>query len=268
VAFITRAGSVPNLDPSSPYAFVALTAVSPSSVYLNGQLTRFRESLEITDLPPNSSPYLAYQYIRIFVARLSESGSSSEILTLTKELLGNLASGPISPLHHIFASLVALSLTDLSDRVETQVEAHASRKEMTDGLAKGQIIHKSFDNLGWDVAIFDQLQRKPLNPATMMHEQTSPATQPNMAGLQHLAAAAVGEREGADAKSASSSGNGITATNLPEHGDDLTAAMKAASEAAQAQATAAAAQQQLQGSPTNGGSGNNYDPSALVKDGF
>lgn len=269
VAYITRAGSVPNIDPSSPYAFAALTAASPSSLYLNGQLTRFRESLDITDLPPNSTPYLAYQYLRVFVSRLSESGSSTEILTLTKELLSNLSSGTISPLHHIFASLVATSLTDLSDRVETQIEAHASMKEMTDGLANGQIIPRSFDNLGWDAAIRDLLShKKASSPSGTLPEQTSPAAQPNMAGLQHLAAAAVGEREGADPRPASSGGNGMGASNVPEHGDDLTAAMKAASEAAKAQATAAAAQQQLQGASTNGGSGNNFEASSLVKDRF
>lgn len=263
VAYITRAGNVPSMDPSSPYAFATLTATSPSSLYLHGQLTRFRESLEITNLSSNSPPHLAYQYLRIFVARLSEYGASNDILSLTKDLLGNLTAGPITPLHHIFASLVATSLTDLSDRVETQVEAHASIKEMNDALANGHVIHRSTDALGWDAAIRDLLRQK--KAPTPAPEQTSPAVRPNMAGLQHLAAAAVGEREGADARPASSGGPGATTSNPPKVEHDLQAAVAAANEAAKAQATAAAAQQQMQSTSTNG---NNYDSSALVKDGF
>jgi hypothetical protein len=246
VAFITKAESVLSNDGS---------VVLCTPVYLTGEINRYLESLDISDLPPNSTPYLACQYLRLFVARQSDQTSSTQILSLTKELLSNLMSGSISPVHHIFASLVATSLADMADRVETQVEAHASIKEMTDGLANGHILHRSFDNLGWDIAIRDLLTQKknPSSPVPLP-EHTGPAAQPNMAGLQHLAAAAVGEREGSESKPTSRGGDGLATSNLSEPSDnDLTAAMKAASEAAQAQATAAAAQQQLQGTPRNGG---------------
>lgn len=89
-----------------------------------------------------------------------------------------------------------------------------------------------------------------------------------MAGLQHLAAAAVGERESADARPSSSNGGNGTIPQSQEVKHDVTAAMAAASEAAAAQATAAAAQKQMQtvSGSTNGG--NDFDSSALVKDGF
>ncbi|PVI05038.1 hypothetical protein DM02DRAFT_125003 [Periconia macrospinosa] len=270
VAFITQATKVPNMDSSSPNIFAVLSATLPATVYVNGQLNRFRESLEISPLTVDAPPYLAFQYLRIYVARHSEQGSPSDTLVMAKELLGNLLHGSITPLHHILASLVAATLTDLSDCVETQVEAHASIKEMSDALANGQIVHRSIDNLGWDVALRDLLhQRKASTPPNAVSEQTNSVNQPNMAGLQHLAEAAVGEREGTDTRPASSAGNGAPSNNSTvDH--DLKAAMAAASEAAAAQATAALAEQQLQNVPTEGNgnsNSNNYD-SGLNKDGF
>lgn len=148
-------------------------------------------------------------------------------------------SGAITPLHHIFAALVATSLTELSDRVETQVDAHSSIKEMSDALANGQIIHRSADGLGWETAIRDLLHQKKAStpPFNGGPEQASPPSEPNMAGLQHLAAAAVGEREGTGENRPGSS-------SQQKVDNDLSAAMAAANEAAkaQAQATAAAAQ--------------------------
>jgi hypothetical protein len=261
--FITQAAKVPNMDSSSPNTFAVLMATLPATQYLNGQLTRFRESLEISALTPNAPPYLAYQYLRIYIARNSEHAASADMLSMTKGLLGNLSSGSATPLHHIFASLVATSLTDLSDRVETQVEAHASIKDMSDALSNGQIIHRSIDGLGWDVALRDLLhQKKAATPPNTGPGQTSPSAQHDMAGLQHLAEAAVGEREG-DNKPAAG------ASNID---NDLKAAMAAASQAAAAQAaqaTAALVEQQLQNAPAEmNSSGNNNYNSALSKDGF
>ena len=153
--------------------------------------------------------------------------------------------------------------------METQVEAHANIKEMSDSLDNGQIVHRSTEGYGWDAAIHDILhQKKAPTPPGTLPDQTSPA-QPNMAGLQHLAAAAVGEREGADARPSSSSGNGAAASNQSRVDPDLQAAMNAANAAAKAQqAMAAAAEQEMPDASTNGGSSNNYDTSALIKDGF
>ncbi|KAF2468487.1 uncharacterized protein BDR25DRAFT_55263 [Lindgomyces ingoldianus] len=268
IAYLIRANSIPNMEPSSPYAIVAMTSSSPSSLYLNGQLSRFRESLDITNLPKNSVPYLAYQYLRIIVARLSPYTASNDHLTLTRDLLGNLMSGPVTPLHHIFASLVATSLMELSDRVETQVEAHASIKEMDDAISNSQIVHRSADGASWDTAIRDLLRQKKAPTPSTSPGQSSTTAQPNMAGLQHLAAAAVGEREGADAVRPSSSGGSGPLPPPSDMKHDVAAAVAAASEAAAAQATAAAAQKQLQNSSGNGNGGNNYDASALVKEGF
>jgi hypothetical protein len=256
---------VPNIDPASPFASSAINGTSPQSIYLNGQLNGFRESIEITDLVHNSPPYLAYQYLRLVVARQpSHPMQSTDLLNITKDLLNTLANGTVTPLHHVFAGLAATSLTELSDRLETQVEAHASIKDMSDALSNGQIIHRSSDGLGWDVALQDLLhQKRPPSPPPNIPEQSTPIPQPNMAGLQHLAAAAVGEREGADNRPASSSGNGNPSHQSKiEH--DLSAAMAAANEAAKAQATAAAAQQ-LSGSP-NGNGGSTFDSSSLTKD--
>lgn len=264
---MNRAGSVPSVDPSSPFAF----ATSPESTYLNGQLERYRESIDITDLTNNSPPHLAYQYLRVFVGRLfSQNVPSTDLLGLTKELLSNLASGAITPLHHVFASLVATSLTELSDRVETQIETHAAIKEMSDALNNGQIIHRSLDHIGWDAALQGTLHQKqaPTPPTNTVPEQTSPASEPNMAGLQHLAAAAVGEREGTEARPVSSAGNPNHDASLVNTEHDLSAVMAAASDAAMAQATAAAAQQQLTASSPDAKSGNNFDSSALKQDDF
>ncbi|KAF1938788.1 hypothetical protein EJ02DRAFT_409698 [Clathrospora elynae] len=251
IAYVNRAGSVP--DTSSAFVSSVLKPGSSATVYLNGQLDDFEASIELTSLTTNSPPYLALQYLRVFVARLSlQEIPSADVIHDTKELLNNLMNGAITPLHHIFAALVATSLTELSDRVETQVEAHASIKEMSDALSNGQIIYRSSDGLGWDSAIRDLLQQKknhtlPFNAP----EQHSPA-QPNMAGLQHLAAAAVGEREGSGDNRPGSSSQPLKVDH------DLSAAMAAANEAAAheaaaAQATAAAATQQLSASPSGNG---------------
>jgi hypothetical protein len=256
IAYLIRTNSIPNIEPQSPHAFATMTSTSAPSLYLNGQLARFKESLDLTNLLSNSPPHLAYQYLRIIVARLSLFTAPSDILALTKELMANLIHPPISPLNHILGSLVATSLTELADRPETQLEALNAIAEMDDAIANGSIVHRGVDGPGWDAAIRDLLHQKKA-PST---EQQGSGTQPNMAGLQHLAAAAVGEREGADAgRPASSGGNGA----LTETKNDVTAAVAAASEAAVAQATAAAAQKQLQNSAAQ-----SYDPTALVKDGF
>ncbi|KAL5441791.1 hypothetical protein PMIN06_001442 [Paraphaeosphaeria minitans] len=269
VASISKAGSVPELDPASPFAFAALSVTSPATEYLNGQLLRFRESIEISLLPGNAAPYLAYQYLRVFITRLSDYSSSIELLSLTKDLLRNLANPRVTPLHHIFASLVATSLGDLSDRLETQIEAHAAMKEMDDGLVKEHIINASSDNLGWDAAIRDLLhQKKGPTPSHGAPEQTSPPQ--HLAGLQHLAAAAVGERDGTDARPASSSGNGIAAPTPSKFDNDVSAAIAAANEAAKAQAQAQdngpSGQQRVYESSATDGHGTFNDTSTLVKD--
>lgn len=238
-----------------------MTATSPQSIYLNGQLNGFRESIDITDLAENAPPQLAYQYLRLVAARLpSQANNSAETLALTRELLGRLKNGAITPLHHIFAGLVATSLVDLSDRLETQVEAHAVIKDLSDALTNGQVVHRSTDGLGWDVALQDLLHQKRAASPPSDVPDSKPNQQPNMAGLQHLAAAAVGEREGADARPLSSGGNGsLSQQSKIEH--DLSAAMAAANEAAKAQATAAAAQQ-LSASP-GANAGNAFDSSGF-----
>jgi hypothetical protein len=235
IVYVNRAGSEPN--PALSFALSPLKPTSPASVYLTGELRVYQQVLNGTNLTSDAPPHLACQYLRIFVARLSmQDIPSPDVLRYTRELLGNLMNGAITPLHHIFAALVATSLTELSDRVETQVDAHASIKEMSDALANGQIIHRSSDGLGWETAIRDLLhQKKVPTPPFNAPEQASPALEPNMAGLQHLAAAAVGEREGTgDNRPGSSSQQKVD--------NDLSAAMAAANEAAKAQATAAAAQ--------------------------
>ena len=271
VASVSKASSIPDLDPASPFAFAALSATSPATKYLNGQISRFRESIDISNLPSTASPHLAYQYLRLLTARLSTFSSSVELMALTKDLLRNLSNSRITPLHHIFVSLVATSLGDLSERLETQIEAHAAMKELGDGIANELIINKSSDSFGWDAAILDLLhQKKGLAPSHGAPEQASP--QQHLAGLQHLAAAAVGEREGADARPTSSSGNAHTATAAPrfDNDNDIAAAVAAATEAAKAQGQAQDPTTSIQqGSPNVGGSGTPYDPSALVKeDGF
>jgi hypothetical protein len=248
IVVVTRAGTVPHINPSSAFAAFAPRAASPQAIYLEGQLNGFRESIEITTLTSTSPPYLAYQYLRLYVARLSpHTASFTELLDLTQILLGKLIVGPITPLHHIFANLVATSFTELSDRTETQLEAYASIKEMSDALSNGQILCPSSDGLGWDTAIRDMLQKRAPTPPNT-HPENS---QPNMAGLRHLAAAAVGERESVDVRPS-------TPHKLEP---DTSAAMAAANEAARAQATAAAAQEQLPGSPN----GNAHASSGITK---
>lgn len=239
IAYVNRAGSVPNVESSAPFAFSALKPGTVESEYLNGALDEVKQSIDLTTLTRNSPPHLAHQYLRVFIARLSlQNIPSAEVFEATKELLSNLTSGAITPLHHIFAALVATSLTELADRAEMQAEANAGIKEMNDALSNGQIIHRSSDGLGWETAIGELLQKKKSStPPYTGPEQASPALEPNMAGLQHLAAAAVGEREGTgDNRPGSSSQQKVD--------NDLSAAMAAANEAAkaQAQATAAAAQ--------------------------
>ncbi|KAH6633430.1 hypothetical protein C7974DRAFT_171085 [Boeremia exigua] len=261
VAAVSRAGSVPSIEPSSPFASMPLVATSPESIYLNGQLSGYRESMDLTDLTNNSPPHLTYQYLRLFVGRLSsQNASSTEILSLTKELLSNLSSGAITPLHQVCASLVATSLVELSEIVETQIEAQAAIKEMSDALNNGQILYRSMDHVGWDAAVRDILHQKhALTPTNPVPEQTTSAPDPNMAGLQHLAAAAVGEREGTEPRPVSSGGNNSHDQALASAEHDLSAAMAAANDAAMAQATAAAAQQQLTASSPDAKHGNNFD---------
>lgn len=280
VSQINRMGNVPNLDPSSPFAFETLTSSTPASIYLNGQLARFRESLDITNLLETSPPHLAYQYIRILVARNSGYIHAKETFLLVKEFLQALVMTAVTPLHHIFAQLIATSLGELLDRYDNQLEVYASIQDMDDALSKGQMVNPTLGGPGWDTALRNMLhQKKPPSPPSTSADNTGPTAQPNMAGLQHLAAAAVGERECADGRPSSSGGTGTltqTPQDLLKH--DVTAAMAAASEAAAAQATAAAAQKQLQNATgngtvsntatSNGGASNNaYDSSALAKQG-
>jgi hypothetical protein len=235
---VNRAGSIPNVDPSAPFAFSALKPGTAESEYLNGALDDVKQSIDLTTLTSNSPPHLAHQYLRVFIARLSgQNIPSAEVLEVTKELLNNLTNGAITPLHHIFAALVATTLTELNDGGELKAEANATIKEMSDALSNGQIIHRSSDGLGWETAIGDLLRKKKSSsPPYNGPEQASPALEPNMAGLQHLAAAAVGEREG------TGDNNRPGSSSQQKVDNDLSAAMAAANEAAKAQATAVAAQ--------------------------
>lgn len=273
---------MPNVDPSSPYAFAALTMTSPTSIFLNGQLSRYIESLDASGLTTGTAPYLTYQFLRILVARVSEYTAPNEVLGLTRELLDNLIQSPPNPLNYVFASLVAASLTEAADRPEIQLEAFALMNDMDEALANGQIIHRSTDGQGWDVSLRNLIHQKKTSLAPPPADHAA-SVQPNMAGLQHLAAAAVGEREGADAaaRPTSSGGNEANTTPAPtsEVKIDVSAAMAAATEAAEAaateaaaaQATAAAAQKQLQseGRRESDAHGmHSYDTATLVKDGF
>ncbi|KAF2749612.1 hypothetical protein M011DRAFT_492708 [Sporormia fimetaria CBS 119925] len=247
---MTRAGEAPDFDPSSPWAGPFVTGSSAQQLFLNGQVARFRESIDITDMLDTYPPYIACQFLCLLVARYFPHTASRHSLAITRKLLRSLTITPVSPLHHLFAHVVAVSLAELADRVETQVESQATIKEMDDAIANGQIVHRNFIGAGWDTAIRNILhQKKALSPPITATETTSPAAAPNMAGLQHLAAAAV-EREGADGRPASSGGNGSTAPTTNQEAmrhdkHDLDAAIAAAHEAAAAQATAAAAQHQL-----------------------
>lgn len=249
-----------------------LATASPESIYLNGQLSSYRESIEITDLTNNAPPHLASQYLRVFVGRLSAQNTPlAELLAGTKELLSNLTSGAITPLHHVCANMVATSLVELADRVETQVEAHAAIKEMSDALSNGQILHRSLDHHGWDAAVRELLHQSqdPTPPTNTYPEQTNAAPESSMAGLQHLAAAAVGEREVTETRPVSNGGdNGSHERSLANTEHDLSAAMAAANDAAMAQATAAAAQQQLTVSSPDAKNGNNFESSASKQDEF
>jgi hypothetical protein len=228
-------------------------------MYLTGQLTRLKESLDMTNLSSTSPPLLAYQYLRLIVSRLSSVTPAGDILALTRDLLGYLIHGSISPLNHIFASLVATSLVELSARSETQYEALTAIGEMEDAIANGLIVHRSCEGAGWDSSIRELLRAK---LPTEQHG-SGPGVQSNMVGLQHLAAAAVGEREGTDPGGRPVSSSGNPASTETGTKGDIAAAVAAASEAAAAQATAAAVQKQLQTSSSQA-----YDPTALVKDGF
>ncbi|KAF2494527.1 hypothetical protein BU16DRAFT_618600 [Lophium mytilinum] len=259
VAYSIRLTSIPNDDLEAPDTFPTLTPTSPELLFLEGQLDRLEESLDATNLSINSPPQLAFQYLRLIVARMSSSTAPGDVLALTRELLNNLTHGPISPLNHIFASLVATSLVEISIRSETQNEATIAIAEMDEAISNGQIVHRSSEGSGWDSSIRDLLRSK--LPNEQPGSRSGSSVQPNMAGLQHLAAAAVGEREGTEpgARPVSSGGNAAST----ETKGDIAAAVAAASEAAAAQATAAAAQQQLQTSNTQ-----DYDPRTLLKDGF
>jgi len=97
ISHMIRAGSVLNLDPTSPFAFMQLTNNSPEQVFLNGQIARFKESIDITDLVDVSPPHLAYRYLRILAARQSVQTPSKLLLSLAKDLLHSLISTQITP---------------------------------------------------------------------------------------------------------------------------------------------------------------------------
>ncbi|KAF2116271.1 hypothetical protein BDV96DRAFT_47079 [Lophiotrema nucula] len=249
IAFQTRIGSMANVDASSPWAVIPYTISSPAYNLTDGALLRLRESLDISNLPPNSVPHIAHVYTRILISRLSTFVSAAEVLSQTKELLGLLLNSPSSPIHQVFAKLAAISLNELADRVETQVEAHTGIKELSDAIASGRIVPRAAEGSGWDASIQEILHQKQAPTPTSAREHAS--TGPNMA-LQHLAAAAVGERDSTDGpRPTSSNANGAS-----ELQPDIAAAIAAASEAAAAQVaqqTAAAAQQQMDAKlPSNG----------------
>ncbi|KAF2733427.1 hypothetical protein EJ04DRAFT_577626 [Polyplosphaeria fusca] len=256
---VIRSGKTWNIDPSSPYALGAVLSEVPVPLFIKGSISQYEQALKISNLGATSTPYLALHYVRVLAARFISPENPNEILGHTKDLLMSLSNSNVTPLNHIFASLVATSLTELADHTQTQAEAHAGIKDMIDAVSEGRILYRSSDGRGWDSAIFEILHQKRGATPHTASEQPLSATQPNMAGLQHLAAAAVGEREGVDGPRPTSSGG-----TLPHH--DVTAAIAAASQAAAIQATAAAAQKQMNDEKQTEGDGTSVEPSGLAKE--
>ena len=85
---VDRSANVLDLDPSSPFHFTQLINSPAPPLFLNGQISRFKESLEITDLADSSPPRLAYQYLRILASRLCYAlhTPSKELLSMTRDL--------------------------------------------------------------------------------------------------------------------------------------------------------------------------------------
>ncbi|KAK8203446.1 hypothetical protein BKA81DRAFT_94513 [Phyllosticta paracitricarpa] len=154
-------------------------------ISIMGQLERFHETLPVD---PHPLILLAYWHTRLLIARYGPVLDSAELLNAAGVIANLLQSNAVtfaSPYHH-FGALAALVLGELTERDDTRDEALRQLAELESALHR----LKTDDDASWDATIRFYVTKK----RASVHGEAAAGNSTTL--LEHLAEAAVGEREG------------------------------------------------------------------------
>jgi len=273
----------PNFDMANPSAnSVAIMTAMRNLV--NGELERFREGVEDKQDSYSQLYQLCYWHLRLLIGRtppLVVPLSLLESAMRITSLLNNNQSYPHSPFHHHFAAHAALTLSELLELDETRQRAHEGFMELDEAIESHRALAVRDGSAAWDSALREFMGRK---KASLHNPSAASAT-----GLQHLANAAINEREGNSERPGTRGGEGQTNGNedakpAGSNAALIAAAVAAAAAAGQAnndssvqdatsaaqaaQATAQAASAHLQLGRSIGGGIESYDPTLVARNGY
>ena len=227
------------------------------AISVQGELDRFRESVDKL-IGHAATVQLAYWHARLLVVCLHPSSSPQDLILPAQRisaLLNQAGNASLTPLSHHYGLLATVTLAELAGLPETREEAFQGIDELeaafstlkTEPSASGAMGKGSEES--WQSAILDLLEKKKVQ---VFNDGQGP-----ILGLQHLADAAVGERNGEDGVMGTSGMNGAASTSVTAMQNSSSATVSAAAAAAAA-ATAVAAQQRMQ----------EFDTMALARQGY
>lgn len=226
------------------------------AISVQGELDRFRESVDKL-IGHATAVQLAYWHTRLLVVCLHPSSSPQDLVLPVQRicaLMNQTGSGFFTPLSHHYGLLATVTLAELVGLPETREEAFQGIDELEAAIANlkaepsASMTGKGSEE-NWQSAVLDLLERK--------KAQANNDGQGPILGLQHLANAAVGERNGEDGTVSGAGMNGAVSTSTTVMQNSSSATVSAAAAAAAA-ATAVAAQQRMQ----------EFDTMALARQGY
>lgn len=164
-----------------------------------GELDRFRESVDSLLQGMPNLIHLSYWHVRLTALSLTTFNNPHDLLLPATRIasISNQSHDIVTPLNHHFAALSALMLVKLRNIQEMRAEAERGIDNLLEALEKQRWLVLPRHKPGWGSAIRDLLARNRSSqsvgrPGSDSAAAVSPQSGPaEIAGLQHLADAAI-----------------------------------------------------------------------------